>query len=524
MATAEPIVETETYNNNGSAEPIKQQQSMPSQTSNNGHNVNDESNEELNGLYEQARSDIDKLRLRIQQLRKQKPKKLRSEFAIRKKQEEAKEAQRKSRPQPPQNEEAKNDEPKEPELLSKLTLKLKEYRTLSGHGNKVYGCDWNPHNDNRLVSVGRDGKLLFWYADTGYKRLAYPLETEFIMTLKYSPDGRHVACGGLDDVLSIFEVKSETGIIDCEPKIYKAHTGYISCLQYIDNNTILTSSGDKTIREWDLSKDVQTPSYTYCVHREDVMSMDLNPKNPNLLLTGSVDSTTKIIDLRIKPQQEDENKSDYTPNNGNISTSYNNNVTHSFYMGYDDLSKRNRTTDVNVVKWFPNGDAFVAGCDDGTVRLFDYRSGRVLSEYSYHRQTNDDINGYKNGRNSNDNTSLVKTSTNTPDGTDHEHKNNDDEVDHKAHEPLKASDDDPDYFEDELEGTDGVAALDFSKSGAFMFVSYNNDQHEVLVWNILENRVVQKLKHQQHVPCLKVSPDGKTLVTACWNHHLKLWK
>ncbi len=57
-----------------------------------------------------------------------------------------------------------------------------------------------------------------------------------------------------------------------------------------------------------------------------------------------------------------------------------------------------------------------------------------------------------------------------------------------------------------------------------MFVSYNNDQHEVLVWNMLENRVVQKLKHDGHVPCLKVSPDGTKLVTACWDHHLKLWK
>lgn len=75
-----------------------------------------------------------------------------------------------------------------------------------------------------------------------------------------------------------------------------------------------------------------------------------------------------------------------------------------------------------------------------------------------------------------------------------------------------------------MESTDGVAALDFSKSGAFMFVSYNNDQHEVLVWNILTNRVVSTLQHREHVPCLKVSPDGKTLVTACWNHHLTLWK
>ena len=336
MASA---IETETY----STEPIKQQQSLPSLSNgthnglnNNNNNPNDEQNEEINAKYEQAQRDIANLRRQLQAKRNKRPIVLPQQFVERKKKEIQKEQEKKKAQSQQNNEELKENAQKEPNLLSKLKLKMKEYKELSGHGNKVYGVDWNPHNNNRLVSVGRDGKLLFWYADTGYKRMAYPLDTEFIMTLKYSPDARYVACGGLDDVLSIFENKqNDTGIIECEPKVYKAHTGYISCLEYINNNTILTSSGDKTIREWDLQKQQQTPSYTYKIHREDVMSMHLNPTDPNLLLTGSVDSTTKIIDLRMKPAHEDENKSDYASSNANISTSYNGNITHSFYMGYD---------------------------------------------------------------------------------------------------------------------------------------------------------------------------------------------
>ena len=40
--------------------------------------------------------------------------------------------------------------------------------------------------------------------------------------------------------------------------------------------------------------------------------------------------------------------------------------------------------DVNVVRWFPDGLSFVGGCDDGTVRLVDVRTGRRLSEYALH--------------------------------------------------------------------------------------------------------------------------------------------
>eukprot|EP01083_Nonionella_stella_P240341 840251_1 len=289
---------------------------------------------ELNEKYESYRREIDELKRKIQQARKRRQNTngiLRSAYDKRIANEKLKQNKM-------ENKEDINDEDntgvgvgddnainKKPNELSKLQCKLSEYKKLSGHGNKVYGVDFHPDPlRNGLVSVGRDGKLIFWNSLTGYKRLAYPLDTEFIMTLTYSPSGSHVACGGLDDILSIFEVKdNHSGIYeDIEPQIYKSHTGYISCIQYIDNNTILTSSGDSTIREWDIEHYNKQgignqPKDTYKIHREDVMSISINKKNKYLLLSGSVDSTAKIIDLR---------------------TSTN---THSYYMGYDqDLTKK----------------------------------------------------------------------------------------------------------------------------------------------------------------------------------------
>merc|ERR1712228_225579 len=398
--------------------------------------------------------------------------------------------------------------------------KLAEYRKLSGHGNKVYCADWCPLSNDQIVSVGRDGKLIFWNSDTGYKRLAYPLDTELMITLKYAPNAKHVACGGLDDLLSIFPANNEiNGLLkEVTPTIYKAHTGYISCLEYIDDDRILTSSGDATIREWDISH-TASPKNTFKIHREDVMSISVNPKNNNLVLSGSVDASVKIMDLRSNEYSK---------------------VAHSFYMGYDqDFSKKNyRSTDVNVVKWFPDGTSFVAGCDDGTVRLFDIRSARILNEYSYHSnylnllQNDIMIDGAtENEQNTlqqpattttKENDSIVQTSTNTC--TPIVGSETDDKILQNGGMGLdnnNAYDLEP--FEDYEDPTDGVATLDFSASGAFMFVSYNNDKHIVLAWNVLTGDVIQELEHDGHVPALSVSPDGSKLVTACWDHHLKLW-
>eukprot|EP00484_Ammonia_sp_Unknown_P025627 CAMPEP_0197031536 /NCGR_PEP_ID=MMETSP1384-20130603/10514_1 /TAXON_ID=29189 /ORGANISM="Ammonia sp." /LENGTH=543 /DNA_ID=CAMNT_0042461077 /DNA_START=113 /DNA_END=1741 /DNA_ORIENTATION=+ len=519
-----------------------------------GYPTDEKEQAEMKQKYEAEQRQIDILRSKIQSLRKQRPhshhKTLKTEYAKYASRMEKQQQSSSSSPPAGATQPAPNSSnadgaadgagnTRQDKDLRKLHCSLSESKKLSGHGNKVYGCDWNPINANHIVSVGRDGKLIFWNADSGLKRLAYPLDTEFIMTLQYSPDGQHVACGGLDDILSIFPVRDDTGLIkDVEPQIYAAHTGYISSLQYIDSNRMLTASGDATIREWDLEKNTLNASshneatYTYRIHREDVMSIHLNPHNANLLLTGSVDSTAKIIDFRI-PRSEHHHDEAAMQSSSSQLGSFNGgkNVTHSFYMGYDsDLtSKKSRTTDVNVVKWFPDGHTFVTGCDDGTVRLFDMRSGGILNEYSYHRHyLNADLDDsvHENDAKRNENDSIVRTSTNTHES----HKNGansggggDDLDDVKDDQPLKPSDEDPDYFTDEEDPTDGVATLDFSKSGAFMFVSYNNDQHKVLTWNVLTGQVVDELSHSNHVPCLAVSPDGRQLVTACWDHCLKIW-
>lgn len=70
--------------------------------------------------------------------------------------------------------------------------------------------------------------------------------------------------------------------------------------------------------------------------------------------------------------------------------------------------------------------------------MFDTRSGRILSEYSYNKRDNidDGINGGTGPRHSTgDKESVVRTSTNTP--IHNESKNPDDE-EIKDHEPLKA--------------------------------------------------------------------------------------
>ena len=114
----------------------------------------------------------------------------------------------------------------EEKLKRELSMKIKI--RLQGHGNKVYAIDW--HKNNReLISAARDAKCMIWDAETGYRKTAFNLDTEFTMDCKFSPNCSIVACGGLDDTCSIYVLTEDmTGFVDIQPKVkLQEHGGIV---------------------------------------------------------------------------------------------------------------------------------------------------------------------------------------------------------------------------------------------------------------------------------------------------------
>lgn len=74
---------------------------------------------------------------------------------------------------------------------------------------------------------------------------AIPLRSSWVMTCAYAPSGSFVACGGLDNICSIYSLKTREGNVRVSREL-PGHTGYLSCCRFIDDNQIVTSSGDMT--------------------------------------------------------------------------------------------------------------------------------------------------------------------------------------------------------------------------------------------------------------------------------------
>eukprot|EP01137_Pigoraptor_chileana_P013643 Opistho-2@67382 len=228
--------------------------------------------------------------------------------------------------------------------VQRVTMRVR--RTLRGHLAKIYAMHWSADN-RHLVSASQDGKLIVWDAFTTNKVHAIPLRSSWVMTCAYAPSGNFVACGGLDNICSIYNLKTREGAVRVSGEL-AAHTGYLSCCRFLSDREIVTSSGDMTCALWDIeTKQLKTQ---FQGHTGDVMSLSLNPQaDANTFVSGACDAQAKLWDIRA-------NKCVQT------------------FTGHE--------SDINAVQFFPSGQAFATGSDDASCRLFDLRADGEVNQYS----------------------------------------------------------------------------------------------------------------------------------------------
>lgn len=248
-------------------------------------------------------------------------------------------------------------------------------RSLRGHYGKVYSADWGGDNVS-VVSAGQDGRLIIWNGFTENKKEVFRLKSAWVMTCAYEKDENQlVACGGLDNTVSIYHVTkggshySHTGHFgNYHIPLYSlvGHEGYISDIKFwntnissgtpsssssslVNNNLqLLSSSGDSTIILWDVT--TGTKKQIFNDHTSDVMSVSCHPYDPNLFVSGSCDTYVRVWDIRT---------------------------------GHSVRNFGGHLSDVNVVNFFPSGTAVASGSDDASIRMFDLRSSgsvNILSE------------------------------------------------------------------------------------------------------------------------------------------------
>jgi len=241
--------------------------------------------------------------------------------------------------------------------ITTLQTNIKYQRRLGGHFQKIYGLEW-AGDSKHLLSGAQDGKLLVWNAYSSYKTVVVPLRSQWLMACCYfntdytDPSNIFVASGGLDNTVTIHKLADETQDEEDNPIVAELlhHQGYISCLKVLPGNKkLLAASGDTTISLWDVEN--KTCQQVLSGHEGDVMGFSVKPNDDNILVSGSVDTSIRLWDLRAPS----------TP-------------AFTYWTTHE--------SDVNCVQWLRDGNSFITGSDDSRCALTDIRAQRVLNTYS----------------------------------------------------------------------------------------------------------------------------------------------
>ncbi|KAM3176183.1 hypothetical protein ACTXT7_007018 [Hymenolepis weldensis] len=283
-------------------------------------------------------------------------------------------------------------------------IQMRTRRTLRGHLAKIYAMHWATDSRN-LVSASQDGKLIVWDGYTTNKVHAIPLRSSWVMTCAYAPSGSYVACGGLDNICSIYCLKTREGNVRVSREL-PGHTGYLSCCRFLDDNQIITSSGDVTCALWDIETGQQVCGFTG--HTGDVMSLSLSP-DMRTFVSGACDASAKnfqalywlctaCVQLHTRTHLRACRLS--------IGRTITERTRHWFILEGKWHARRRapanaalvlwdirdgqckqtfpgHESDINAITFFPSGFAFGTGSDDATCRLFDIRADQEVGMFSH---------------------------------------------------------------------------------------------------------------------------------------------
>ncbi|CAE6533260.1 unnamed protein product [Rhizoctonia solani] len=226
----------------------------------------------------------------------------------------------------------------------------REYDASRAFGKKIKSIGKSP-DGSRLVSCAENGTISIWDIQSAINIVNFT-DGHGINSACFTLDGSHIVTGGRDGTICLWDVN--TGTLAIGP--LTGHTGYICSVAISsDGAYIASASSDKTIRLWDV-RNVMGTCKVVEHHTKRADSLKFSPDSSQLYYGSAiysiVESFSSDITLGPKDNAGDEWAVEVLVDNLNLN------------VGCNASS--------------PDGSFVASGAADGTVRMWDSKTGQVI--------------------------------------------------------------------------------------------------------------------------------------------------
>ena len=143
---------------------------------------------------------------------------------------------------------------------------------FAGHTKNMLTADFKRTKPYRITTGGEDFNMCF-FDGPPFKLVSNKKEhSNFVSCIRYNLDCTQFASTGFDKKINIWDTATNEILYTIESTVENAHTASIIALLWIDNNTILTNSVDKTCKIWDL--ETKSCKFTLLPAEKDNLTQD----------------------------------------------------------------------------------------------------------------------------------------------------------------------------------------------------------------------------------------------------------
>jgi RNA polymerase sigma factor (sigma-70 family) len=253
----------------------------------------------------------------------------------------------------------------------------KEKQTLKGHTGTVMCVVFSP-DGKTLASGGLEDKAIkLWDVATG-KEQATLNSSDQVVSVAFSPNGKTLASGTWDNTVRLWDVATGK-----EQAVLKGHAGIVWSVAYSpDGKTLASGSLDQTIKLWDVQTGKEQA--TLKGHTKEVRSVAFSPDGKSLA-SASDDKMVIVWDVTLGKMKRTLKGHThwvwsvaYSPDNDTLASGSWDKTTRLWDVakGKERAILNGHKLRVLCVAYSPDGKTLASGSSDGTINLWDL-SGHV---------------------------------------------------------------------------------------------------------------------------------------------------